>query len=104
GQVVRGGAAERAGLAPGDRVIVADGKPVDSWDALVALVQARAETPLRLTIERDGARQNVEVVPAAVSVGPKRIGRIGAAPQIPATHAERMMTRVQHGPAEALWK
>jgi regulator of sigma E protease len=104
GQVVAGSAAERGGLAAGDRVLRADGNPVESWDALVALVQARAETPLRLTIERNGVRQDLEVTPSAVSVGPKRIGRIGAAPQIPAAHAERMTIRVQHGLGEALWK
>jgi regulator of sigma E protease len=85
-------------------VIAADGKPVDSWDALVAMVQARPEQPLRLTLERGGVRQNLEVVPAAVNAGPKRIGRIGAAPQIPPSHAERMMTRVQHGLGDSLWK
>ena len=105
GTLVAGGAAERAGLAPGDRVLAADGKPVASWEALVAAVQARPEVPLSLTVERAGARSTVEVVPAAVAVpGGKRIGRIGATPQIPASHAERMMTRVQHGVLESLWK
>jgi regulator of sigma E protease len=104
GQVVRGGAAERAGLLPGDRVIAADGKPLDSWDALVSMVQAHPEQPLGLSVERAGVRQNVEVVPAAVSAGAKRIGRIGAAPQIPASHAERMTIRVQHGLGESLVK
>ena len=84
GQVVRGGAAERAGLAFGDRVVLADGKPVDSWEALVAAVQAKPELPLTLTIERDGARRTIEVVPASVAAGERRIGRIGAAPQVPA--------------------
>ncbi|HZO03503.1 MAG TPA: RIP metalloprotease RseP [Burkholderiales bacterium] len=104
GQVVRGGAAERAGLAPGDRVLAADGKPVESWEALVAEVQARPEVPLKLTIERAGARQEVEVVPAAVAAGQKRIGRINAAPQVPPSHADRILVRVQHGVGESLWK
>ncbi len=104
GQVVAGGAAERAGLVPGDRVILADGKPVASWEALVAAVQARPDMPLRLTIERAGARRTIEVVPAAVSAGAKRIGRIGAAPQVPASHADRILIRVQHGFGESLWK
>jgi regulator of sigma E protease len=104
GQVVRGGAAERAGVAPGDRVIAADGKPVHSWEALVTMVQARPEQPLRLAIERSGVRQDIEVVPAAVTAGSKRIGRIGAAPQIPPAHAERMTIRVQHGLGESLAK
>jgi len=104
GTVVRGSPAERAGLQPGDRVIAADGKPVDNWDALVAVVQARPETPMRLTIERDGIRSSVEVTPAAANDGQKRIGRMGAAPQVPAAHAERMTIRVQHGLGEALWK
>jgi regulator of sigma E protease len=100
GQLVRGGAAERAGLAAGDRILLADGKPVDSWDALVSAVQARPETPLALTIERNGARQTIEVIP----VRDKNIGRIGVAPQMPASHAERMLVRVQHGLGESLWK
>jgi regulator of sigma E protease len=104
GQVVRGGAAERAGLEPGDRVLLADGKPVESWDALVAAVQAKPEMPLALTIERDGARQTLEVVPASVAAGERRIGRIGAAPQVPASHADKMLIRVQHGVAESLWR
>jgi regulator of sigma E protease len=104
GQVVRGGAAERAGLAPGDRVVLADGKPVDSWESLVAAVQAKPELPLSLTIERDGARRTLEVVPASVAAGERRIGRIGAAPQVPASHADKMLVRVQHGVAESLWR
>jgi regulator of sigma E protease len=104
GQVVSGGAAERAGLAPGDRVLLADGKPVRTWEELVSAVQARPEMPLALTIERGGVRRAVEVVPASVSAGQKRIGRIGAAPQVPASHAEKMLIRVQHGVSESLWK
>jgi regulator of sigma E protease len=104
GQVVRGGAAERAGVAAGDRVLLADGKPVESWEALVAAVQAKPETPLALTIERDGVRRTLEVVPASVAAGDKRIGRIGAAPQVPASHADKMLIRVQHGVAESFWR
>jgi regulator of sigma E protease len=104
GQVMRGGAAERAGLEPGDRVVLADGKPVETWDALVAVVQSRPETPLALKIDRGGTSQTIEVVPAAVSAGGKRIGRINAAPQVPASHADRMLIRVQHGVGESLWK
>jgi regulator of sigma E protease len=104
GQVVSGGAAQRAGLSPGDRIVLADGKPVRSWEELVSAVQARPDMPLPLNIEREGATQTVEVVPASVVAGGKRIGRIGAAPQLPASHAEKMLIRVQHGVAESLWK
>ena len=104
GQVVAGGAAERAGLAAGDRVLEADGKAVATWEALVTAVQAKPESPLQLTVERAGVRRSVEVVPAAVNAGQKRIGRIGAAPQLPPAHADKMLVRVQHGLGESLWK
>jgi regulator of sigma E protease len=104
GQLVSGGAAERAGLAVGDRVLAADERQLESWEALVAAVQARPEVPLKLTIERDGARQTLTVVPASVAAGQKRIGRIGAAPAVPASHAERILIRVQHGPLDSLWR
>jgi len=104
GQVISGGPAERAGLAPGDRVSQANGKPVDTWEALVMAIQAHPGKPLRLSVERDGAARTIEVVPDSVAAGERRIGRIGAAPRVPSTHAEKMLIRVHHGPLDSLWR
>jgi regulator of sigma E protease len=60
--------------------------------------------PLQLTVERDGKTRSTEVTPESVSAGQSRIGRIGAAPRVPASHAEKMLVRVQHGPLASLWK
>ena len=104
GQIVAGGPAERAGLAAGDRIVRADDKPVDSWDALVAAIRARPGKPLSLLIERNGTAKLLEVTPDSVASGDTRIGRIGAAPFIPPAHAEKMLIRVQHGPLTSLGK
>jgi regulator of sigma E protease len=105
GEVLRGSAGERAGLVPGDRILAADGRALDSWDALVAEVQARPEKPLTLTIDRGGVRQTVQAVPAAEKAGDKRIGRLGVRPPaLPPEFAQKMLIRVQHGPLESVWK
>jgi regulator of sigma E protease len=46
----------------------------------------------------------VEVTPDAVTSGGARIGRIGAAPEVSAAHAERIFIQVRHGPLESLAK
>ncbi len=104
GQVVAGSPADRAGLAPGDRIVRADGEPVQTWENLVGRIRARPGTPLRLSVERDGTTRAVDVVPEAVNAGGTRIGRIGAAPRIPLEHVESMLIRVQHGPLDSLAK
>ena len=102
GQVVPGGPAERAGLAPGDRIVRAAGKPVGSWEALVAAVRAHPGVPLALGVERDGVTREIEVLPDVVSAGDARIGRIGAGPHVPPAHAEKILVRVQYGVLESL--
>jgi regulator of sigma E protease len=104
GQVVAGGAAERAGLLPGDRIVRAAGAPVGSWEAFVNAIRSRAGAPLKLTVERDGTTRTVEVVPDAVNQAGTRIGRIGAGPRQPEGYAEKLLVRVQHGPLESLAK
>jgi regulator of sigma E protease len=102
GQIVPGSAAERAGLAAGDRIVRADGAPVDTWESFVTVVRSHPGTPLPLTIERAGSQHTLEVVPDAVNAGGARIGRIGAGPQQPDGYAERLLVRVKYGPLESL--
>jgi len=104
GQVVPGSPAERAGLAPGDRIVRADNVPVGTWEQLVEAIRARPGVALRFTVEREGVTRAVDVVPEAVNAGDRRIGRIGAAPRIPPEHAENMLIRVQLGPLDSLAK
>jgi regulator of sigma E protease len=104
GQVVSGSAAERAGLLPGDRMTHADCRALDTWDYLVQAVRRRPGQPLRLAVERRGASLAVEVTPEAVVSGGARIGRIGAAPEVSGTHADRIFIHVRHGPFESLAK
>jgi len=90
GEVVAGGAAARAGLEPGDRVLSVDGRPVESWGALVAEVVAHPGLPARLSVRR-GAGAPLEIVATPDPVG--GIGRIGVGPA---------MREVRASPAEAL--
>ncbi|QCQ90652.1 M50 family metallopeptidase [Rhodococcus sp. SGAir0479] len=59
------GPAERAGLQRGDVVTAVGGVPVDSWETFQAQTQ-KATGPTDFTIERDGQRLDVTVVPQQV--------------------------------------
>ena len=102
GQVLAGGAAERAGLASGDRIVAVDGTPIDNWEAFVNAVRSHPGSAVTLTFERGGRRQTAEVVPEAVNAGAARIGRIGAGPKQPEGYADKLLIRVQHGPLASL--
>jgi regulator of sigma E protease len=104
GTLVPGSPAERGGLKAGDRVLEAGGKSITYWEELVQAIRARPGAPLRLSIERNGERIAVEVVPEIASAGGVQIGRIGAAPRVPESHADRILVRVNYGPLGALAK
>jgi regulator of sigma E protease len=80
GDVLAGSAAERAGLRPGDRVLAIDGRPVSSWEGLVAEVQDHPGQPATLLIERDGTETTLVATPDA-SGGRGRLG-VGQAARI----------------------
>jgi regulator of sigma E protease len=102
GQIVPGGAAERAGLKPGDRIVRVDAQPIESWEAFVNVIRSHPGAGLAITIERSGARETLQVVPDAVNAGAARIGRIGAGPQQPEGYADKLVVRVRYGPLASL--
>jgi len=102
GQVLPGGAAERAGLMSGDRILRVDGSPIENWDAFVNAIRSHPGSELSIAFERAGSEHRAQVVPDAVSAGNARIGRIGAGPRQPEAYAEKLVIRVQHGPLASL--
>ena len=104
GRIVAGSAGERAGLRAEDRVTHADGRQVTTWEQLVQSVRARPGQALRLTVQRAGSELVLEVLPDAVTENGERMGRIGAAPQIPPESADRIVVRVSYGLLESLAK
>lgn len=82
GEVMPDSAAAAAGLKSGDRIIAADGTSIGRFQDLQTYVALRAETPIDLTVRRDGAEQHITVVPRRVDAsngvgGTERVGQIG---------------------------
>lgn len=64
--VVPGGAADRAGLAGGDRIVAVDGKPVGAvWAFLVRIREAGGE-PVEVTYRREGIARTTTLHPEPV--------------------------------------
>jgi regulator of sigma E protease len=100
GELRAGKPGERAGLQLGDKVVQADGKPIETWEQLVEAVAPKAGVPVELLVERKGERVHITATPEAVTENGTSIGRIGVGPD-PAM-LERQMVQVSYGPAAAL--
>jgi len=78
GGVDPAGPAAAAGLQVGDRVVSVDGRPVDSFAAVDAVVAGASGRDVVLTVTRDGVGRSVVVRPATVARDGALRGDIGA--------------------------
>jgi len=82
-KVIAGGAAEVAGLRPGDKILASNGVPVKSWTQWVEIVRSGADMDLRINIGRDENTRTLIVRPHAVDESGVLVGKIGAQVRIP---------------------
>lgn len=82
-EVVAGGAAERAGLQAGDRVVEADGEPIDSWLQWVKLVRAGPDKPMNISVDRDGQSLEMQITPTRKLGDDGEHGQVGARVRVP---------------------
>jgi len=104
GDVISGGAAERAGLLPGDHIDAVDGSPVETWRDFVDVIQPNADQQLTLSLERDGEMLDVDITPEAFTQGNVTVGRIGIAETQSAELAKKSQVIVRYPVVEALGK
>lgn len=102
GELTPGGAAAAAGFQPGDRILLADGRPVATWSDWVKIVRARPGERLDVTLRRGETELRLAVDVTSEQTTEGRIGRIGAAVRLPEDLLESMRAEERYGPAEAL--
>lgn len=79
GKVIQDGAAERAKLLPGDKIIAAEGKSIADWIAWVELIRESPGKPLTIEVVRGENYFTVNLIPdSVVTEEGDTIGRIGA--------------------------
>ncbi len=89
GRIEPGGPAAEAGLRIGDRVVVAEGRPVAHWEDLLKAVQGAAGETIQLIVRRGDEERKVAVTPVRTTVrdifGDQReTWDLGARPYTPA--------------------
>lgn len=100
-EVVKGGAAEKAGMLAGDRVVAVKGEAVESWRVLTDHIQENVGVPLPLTVLRGDSRHELSVIPAEK----EGQGFIGIRAQMPEIWPPPgFLVHERYGPLEALWQ
>ena len=113
GQLTEGGVAQQAGLRTGDRVMRVEERSITRWSEFVEAVRSHPGQAMKLDIDRSGSLLTINVTPQAseeagtreeASNGgeAKKIGKIGAAPQINQHEFDALMTQVSYAPFAAL--
>ena len=102
-KLVAAGAAERSGMLAGDRIVAADGIVIEDWNHWVDYVRARPGIGIAVRVDRDGALQDLQLVPDAVEDDGEKVGRIGAYVRLPDSEQHATMrVVVRYGPLEAV--
>ncbi|MEO0498047.1 MAG: RIP metalloprotease RseP [Pseudomonadota bacterium] len=101
--VIEGGAAEEAGVEPGDIVVAIDGQAVSTFTDLQRYVSIRAEIPVVVSVDRDGEILQLPVTPRTFDTedgfgNPIRYGLLGVRSE-PTADQRRQIT---YGPIAAL--
>lgn len=104
GGFTAGSAAEAAGLALDDKIIMADGQPINTFTDLVGVVHPSAGRAIDFTVERSGEPLEFTITPNASERNGQEIGLIGIAPIQIDDALARLRVKVKYPPIEAIGK
>ena len=100
--VLPGRPAAVAGLRAGDAIVAIDGQTVRSPSEVAAITNAHPGERLAFTVLRDGASQDIVVVPEPSDQDGKKIGLAGMRLAVDPAAVAQIGTTVRYGPVEAV--
>lgn len=102
--VSQGGAAEKAGVLPGDEIVAIGEQRVTEWKQVVEAVRSNPDTPIELTVLRQGYEQTLTLTPGSRELANKEVvGFAGIAPKV-AEWPESYRFDLQFGVFESVGK
>ena len=78
GELIADGAAEKADMKIGDKIVRVNGETIADWMAWVEIIRANPDKELRVEILRENSALTLSLYPALVIKDNKHFGRIGA--------------------------
>jgi len=101
GKVIKNGAADRAGLKDGDRILLFNGKQVGDWLDWVIMVRKHPGETIELTVDRHGHKRQVTLIPAKIesSTG-ETIGQANV--HMPEEYVEQLYIKIDYNLFQAL--
>lgn len=100
-QVIKGSAADLAGLQSGDKVISVDGDEISSWRKWVEYVRARPDIAIELKVLRQQENFDISLVPRAVKdENGVEVGQAGVS--APIAWPKEMVRKVEYSLFEAV--
>ena len=101
GEVQPASAAAEAGIQPGDKILIANGEAIDTFQDLQLVVRMTVGEPVTLQIERAGARQTVKLQPHMEEVT-DALGHKQLVPLLGIVASPDASTIVHHTPISAV--
>ncbi|MEZ5307688.1 MAG: RIP metalloprotease RseP [Pyrinomonadaceae bacterium] len=81
GEIKPGGAADKAGILKGDRIVAFDGVKEPSWSRIVEEAFTIAGRETDVTVERGGKTLNLKIKPDIRTIQGNKIGELGISPE-----------------------
>ncbi|NOT17278.1 MAG: RIP metalloprotease RseP [Sulfuriferula sp.] len=101
-QVLDGGAAQRAGLRVGDKIVQVNQQSVAQWADFVHWVRGHAGQVLSVAVLRGHQPVSLSLTPDRTTEAGVTVGKIGAGPEVDASVFQSMMTTVNYSVGGAL--